>query len=236
MHLRNIISIGLLFASLVGSSGAWAVDCPVISYSLTTQDEVDAFPKNCDSVLDSLIVANSTDITNLDGLANLISVAAELAIANNTALINLDGLANLASMGGYLYIYDNNLLTNLDGLAKLNSVGGFLIIETNDLLTNLDGLANLTSVGSDLGILNNTALTNCQGLAPVLGWPSGPPDDSVVGDITIRGNATGCNSVDEILASYSPPAATPVPVGPLWLLGMMATLLSLVAVRKLRKA
>ena len=31
-------------------------------------------------------------------------------------------------------------------------------------------------------------------------------------------------------------AATPVPTSPLWLLGMMAGLLSLVAVRKLRKA
>jgi len=135
-----------------------------------------------------------------------------LNIANNTALTNLDGLAKLTSVGGYLYIYRNAALTNIDGLAKLTSVGGYL------------------------NIANNTALTNCQGIAPVLGWPNGPPADSVVGDITISSNATGCNSVDEILASYSPPAATPVPVGPIWLLGMMAALLSLVAVSKLRKA
>ena len=46
------------------------------------------------------------------------------------------------------------------------------------------------------------------------------------------------NNVSKILAPVAPvpAAATPVPVGPLWLLGMMATLLSLVAVNKLRKA
>ena len=109
-------------------------------------------------------------------------------------------------------------------------------IYDNDLLTNLDGLAKLNSVGGNLYITDNIALTNCQGIAPVLGWPSGPPDDSVGGEIVIERNATGCNSVDEILASYSPPVATPVPTSPLWLLGMMAGLLSLVAVRKLRKA
>ena len=188
MHLRNIISIGLLFASLVGSSGAWAVACPQNSYSFTTQDRVDAFPKNCDSVLGDLTVKNSTNITNIDALANLTSV------------------------GGDLDFYNNASLTNLDGLAKLTSVGG------------------------DLYITDNTALTNCQGIAPVLGWPSGPPDDSVGGEIDIVRNATGCNSVEEILASYSPPVATPVPTSPLWLLGMMAALLSLVAVRKLHKA
>ena len=188
MHLRNIISIGLLFASLVGSSGAWAVDCPQNSYSFTTQVQVDAFPQNCDSVLDRLTVANSTDITNIDALANLTSV------------------------GGDLYIYENAALTNLGGLANLTSVGGYL------------------------NIRGNASLANCNGVAPVLGWPSGPPDDSVGGEIDIVRNATGCNSVDEILASYSPPVATPVPTSPLWLLGMMAALLSLVAVRKLRKA
>ena len=44
---------------------------------------------------------------------------------------------------------------------------------------------------------------------------------------------SGSNNVSKILA---PVAATPVPTSPLWLLGMMAGLLSLVAVRKLRKA
>ena len=130
MHLRNIISIGLLFASLVGSSGAWAEDCLQNSYSFRTQDQVDAFPQNCDSVLDRLTVANSTDITNIDALANLTSVGGGLYIYTNAALTNLGGLAKLTSVGGDLYIYTNAALTNLGGLAKLTSVGAFWISMT----------------------------------------------------------------------------------------------------------
>tara|TARA_R110002072_G_scaffold230581_1_gene387818 strand:- start:197 stop:835 length:639 start_codon:yes stop_codon:yes gene_type:complete len=189
-HLRHILSIGLLFAFLIGSSGAWAVDCPQNSYTLTTQAQVDAFPQDCDSVAGDIQVGSSyleprSDITDLVRLANLTSVGGDLYIGGafngNPALTNIDGLANLTSVGGDLYIFGNAALTNIDGLA------------------------NLTSVGGDLYISFNGALTNCQGLAPVLGWPSGPPNDSVGGQITIDSNATGCNSVEEILASYSKP-------------------------------
>ena len=44
-------------------------------------------------------------------------------------------------------------------------------------------------------------MTNCRGIAPVLGWPDGPPNDSVLGEIKIESNATGCNSVAEVLAA-----------------------------------
>ena len=53
-------------------------------------------------------------------------------------------------------------------------------------------------------------LANCQGITPVLGWPSGPPDDNVEGDITIRFNATGCDSVAEVLASVPMAPSAPV--------------------------
>jgi hypothetical protein len=217
-QLRRIISIGLLFASLVGSSGAWAVDCPQNSYTLTTQAQVDAFPQDCDSVAGDIQVGSSyleprSDITDLVGLANLTSVGGDLYISFNGALTNLDGLANLTSVGGDLYIgggfNGNPALTNIDGLANLTSVGGDLYIFGNAALTNLDGLANLTSVGGDLYIFGNAALTNCQGIAPLLGWPSGPPDDSV-GGISINNNGIGggsaCNSVEAVLASVSGPS------------------------------
>ena len=55
---------------------------------------------------------------------------------------------------------------------------------------------------------SNPYLSNCQGVAQVLGWPNGPPDDNVGGDITVLDNATGCNSVAEVLASFSPQALT----------------------------
>ena len=96
-------------------------------------------------------------------------------------------------------------LTNLDGLANISgSVGGDLRIQYNIALTNLDGLANITSVGEYLAIQNNSS-ASCEGVALLLGWPNGPPDDSVNGEIAISNNATGCNSVEEVLASVSGP-------------------------------
>ena len=231
------------------------MDCPQNAYTLKTQDEIDDFPQDCDSVLGRLTVEKNTDITNLDGLANLTSVGGGLFIDDNSSLTSLNGLANLISVGGGLLIYSNGALTNLDGLASLTSVEGFLQIYNNASLTNLDGLANLTSVGDDLiiesnnnltdlnglanltsvggnlviktnldlenlnglasitsvggnlNIVSNDALTNCQGIAPVLGWPSGPPDDSVDGVITIESNGgPACSSVEAVLASVSVPS------------------------------
>ena len=183
-HLRHILSIGLLFASLVGSGGAWAVDCREEFYFLETQVEVDEFPQDCDSVIRDIDVSGSPDIRNLDGLANLTSV------------------------GGGLDILENGFLTNLNGLGSLISVETYLSIGGNSSLTNLDGLANLTSLRGNLSIRDNASLTNCQGLAPVLGWPSGPPDDLVVGSITIGPNngSAECDSVAAVLASVSGPS------------------------------
>ena len=41
-------------------------------------------------------------------------------------------------------------------------------------------------------------------MALLLGWPDGPPNDNVAGDILISNNGTGCNSIAEVLASYLP--------------------------------
>ena len=49
MPLRHIISLGLLFASLIESGGAWAVDCPLGFYALSTQGQVETFCQDCDS-------------------------------------------------------------------------------------------------------------------------------------------------------------------------------------------
>jgi hypothetical protein len=158
---------------------------------------------NLTSVGDFLYINRNDALTNLDGLANLTSVGGYLDIEGNDALTNLDGLANLTSVEWFLRIYRNDALTNLDGLANLTSVGGLLAIGFNPALTNLDGLANLTSVGDLLISGNDNA--SCEGLALLLGWPSGPPDDDVDGDITIASNGSGCNSIAEVLASYNPP-------------------------------
>ena len=156
-----------------------------------------------------LEIFDNNVLTNIDGLANLASVGGSLHIQSNAALTNINGLANLSSVGDDLLIYGNPALTNIDGLAGLTSVwnyseGGSVVILENPALTNLDGLANLTIISGNLFIYRNYS-ANCEGIAPLLGWPNGPPDDTVGGDITIGENRAGCDSVEEILASVSGP-------------------------------
>lgn len=179
------------------------------------------------SVGGHMYIVNARALTSIDGLASLSSVGDFLRISNNDVLTNLDGLASLTSVGSYLVIGGNERLINLDGLASLTSVGGGdrserqgviptqipdrnarevvgqgdVWISDNWDLTNLDGLVNLTSIPGYLTIQRNYDLANCGGVALLLGWPSGPPADNVVGTITIRDNETGCDSVEEVLAS-----------------------------------
>lgn len=199
--------------SLAWTGWASAAACPIYPNALypndtfiSTQSDLDTLEATgCDSVLGALNISYTADITNLDGLASLTSIEGDLIIYYNGVLTNLDGLANLTSVGGSLDLGGNEALTNLDGLANLTSVGGYLQISLNAVLTNLGGLASLTSVGGDLIIYNNGVLTNCRAIAPVLGWPNGPPEDSVRDSIIIERNAIGCNSIAEVLASNTPP-------------------------------
>jgi hypothetical protein len=73
---------------------------------------------------------------------------------------------------------------------------------------------------------SNLALATITYVQGATGWSQTfSPDTGPTGSVT----ATA-------VAPPAPPStAAPVPVGPLWLLGMTAGLLSLVAVRKLRK-
>ena len=69
-------------------------------------------------------------------------------------------------------------------------MGGTLTIWVNASLADIDGLANLTSVGEWLYIRANSKLENCSALASLLGWPDGPPNDNIGGDITVINEST----------------------------------------------
>lgn len=83
---------------------------------------------------------------------------------------------------------------------------------------------------SDRTFLRNPKLltiTYCEGTT---GWPGDPFDIGPDGPGTlINVTATPVN------CSVTPPVAAPVPLGPLWLLGVMASALSVLGIRKLRK-
>ena len=155
----------------------------------------------------NLNISGNPRLTNLDGLAKLTGVGETLSIAQNGSLISIDGLANIASVGGSVLFYANTSILNIDGFSALKTVGANLEITNNPLLTNVDGLFSASSVGGGLTITDNAELTRCQSIAPLIGWPSGPPNDGVGGGIDIErnGGATGCRFWDEVLASVSGP-------------------------------
>lgn len=180
------------------------------------------------SIENNVQIRENSSLTKLDGLLSLTNVGGTLTIWDNNSLTDIDGLSNLTRVESSLNIFGNASLTNLDALAKVTHVGKDLAIE-GSALTNLDGLSNITSLGRDLSISSNAVLTNlngfanilsvngflriydnpvlnaCEGVAQLLGWPNGPPDDTVAGSILVENNGIQCLSVGRILSSVSGP-------------------------------
>jgi hypothetical protein len=156
---------------------------------LGTQAQVDAF--NCTSITGLLSIIG-TDITNLDGLSELISIGDRLYVIGNLELTNVDGLSSLRVVSDQMIIDGNTTLANLDGLSLLGSVGSDMHLVNNAVLANVDGLSSLTAVGGNLTVENNTALTRCCGLFPLLdGFGI-----NVAGNISIGENGVGCLGQD----------------------------------------
>jgi len=101
----------------------------------------------------------------------------------------------------------------VDGLSNVTSVSGSLAITRNSDLGNLDGLSSLVSVGGFFNISFNPELAQCSRVSRLLDqWDdaeSGPgpgvggfPD--IGGEVFLSDNLTGCNSVEEIMATVNP--------------------------------
>jgi hypothetical protein len=161
--------------------------------------------------LEGIISANDLTVTyneslvNLDGLSGLTKIDRNLDISSNPELLNIQGLSGVTSVGGYTTITSNRLLGNLDGLANVVNFGSLfdtstgLTIAYNAALTDLNGFLDVDEIGY-LRVYSNGALASCEGIAPALGNAGG---DLKVADSYIQGNRDGCNSVEEVVASYS---------------------------------
>lgn len=108
------------------------------------------------------VSVHGTAISSISAFSNLTQINAELNISDNPNLTSLQGLNGITSIAGFLRIY-NNGLTNLDGLANLTSIGGNLTID-GPALTSVTGLSNLSGPINGHLRIEDTALTSLNGL------------------------------------------------------------------------
>ena len=156
-------SLGWVFLLLMALPWLAQAQCPPGDVSLSTQDEVNAFPPGCTNLTRELVITGE-NITNLNGLKNLQTVG-RLQIADNPRLTSIAALTALTSVGETVAIFNNAVLTSLNGLNQLQTVGrGTVLIADNPRLTSIAALTALTSVGDDVDIDNNAVLTSLQGL------------------------------------------------------------------------
>jgi uncharacterized repeat protein (TIGR01451 family) len=144
--------------------------CPTDTIlSFTSQAEVDAFLveyPDCTEFGGNVSIGHplGTDITNLQGLQNLMSIGGIFSIEFNASLVSMSGLENLTSIEGNFYIKYHTALSNMSGLENLTSIGGTFYIESNESLSTLNGLENLTSIEGNFFIGHNNALSSLNGL------------------------------------------------------------------------
>ena len=121
-----------------------------------------------------------------------------LTLTRNPSLTDLAALSSVRRVTGAVQIVNNAGLADLSPLVGLESVGNFVRISENPSLLSLDGLGGLREVVNDFRLFSNTTLAECSAIVPLL---SG---GGIGGGIEIRNNATGCDSVLEILPADHP--------------------------------
>ncbi len=204
----------------------------IVSLQLTNNPQLTSITglTSLTSVLAYVWINSNASLTTLDGLNSLQSVGGDLQLIGNPKLTSIATLTALTSLGKDLQIGYNTLLTSLNGLNKLQSVKGNLLLVANPQLTSIDALAALTSVGSLLRLNSNSQLTSLVGLTnlqqvggaleitsnPVLSICAFPAICQLIAtkspdQLTVSGNAPGCNSVPDIQAECSPLVITTQP-------------------------
>jgi len=159
---------GILVVLVVVLVG-WAASgqsCLPEGITFNTQNEIDDFTinyPNCVEIEGDILIEGN-DITNLNGLNQLVSIGGDLTIKFCSNLSDLSGLENLNFIGGSLDVNNNELLSAINGLEELDSIAGHLVIHNNNALIHFQGLTNLKFVGQILSIHTNPVLEDLSGL------------------------------------------------------------------------
>ena len=176
-----------------------------------------------------------SEIVSISNFDDLDFIGGDLEITDTSELIEINGFINLISIGNNLRIHSNNINTNglvsITGFGKLQSVGGDLSIDNNLVLITVSGFQNLTSIGDWLVINHNDSLQSIpkfEELLSVLGRLEFWGNDSLIsiegfhkletiggiigdndgGDLNIKGNGSlisiiGFEKLEKIYRHFS---------------------------------
>ncbi len=177
-------------------------DCPPGSVTFTTQAQLDQFIidyPNCTAIQGDLYLGDGLDFVNINDcnpLQNIESVYGDIFI-QGTELVDLSGLENLVSIQGALVVYFNPYLQNLNGLGSIETLGNDLLrIDDNAELASLEGLENINPESiSSLSIQYNANLDVCN-VESVCVWLSTFENQD---SWYIAGNQPNCESQEAIL-------------------------------------
>lgn len=149
-----------------------------------------------------LSIGANPGLTSLSGLENLKTINGPVSISLNNRLKDLDALSGLTSINGYLFMIGNQSLVSLTGLMNLTTLftsgnpAIYITINDNKVLTTLSGLDNIDSSPVGYILLGNSGQLSYCGVKSICKFLSRPFNNNSIG-----GNATGCNSADEVKAS-----------------------------------
>ena len=132
------------------------------SNSDMSDNELDSF-KILKRVNSTLILKNCKNLTNLNGLRNLLFIDGDF-ILTGTNLKKLNELNNLISVNNLDISHMDNLVS-ISGLNELNKIKSTLLITNNKNLTSIKGFNSLTDI-TNIEIVQ-TGLVNCDFLSGV---------------------------------------------------------------------
>jgi len=166
--IRNLLFVGCMIIGYLASGQIHEGN-----YTVTNQAQIDTF--NYTEITGSLIIQN-TDITNVDGFSELVSIGGSFTFDNNDAITQLDGFNNLLTIGLHFYIRQNDLLQDISGFSSLgqasinvgNSRDYDFFINNNANLNDISGFQNLQSIKADFRIESNPTLNNITGFGELL--------------------------------------------------------------------
>lgn len=111
----------------------------------------------------SLDIANTTELTNLDGLEGIV-INQSISIGRNSKLENLNALSHITIVENFVNIFGNPMLNDISGLSNIIEIKNDLWIRENNILTSLNAFSKLTTIGDSFRLVDNIAIESLDGL------------------------------------------------------------------------